>query len=417
MRVRIHRGARQVGGTCVELESQGRRLLLDLGRPLEAERDEFVPLPRVAGLLEADPTLLGIVLSHPHQDHWGQIPDVHTSVPVYTGGVAGRILREAAFFGAGAYAVATAAELRHAEPLHIGPFQVTPFAADHSAADAYSLLVEADHQRLFYTGDLRAHGRHHGRFDDLIAAPPADIDALLMEGTHVQASGAPTPRGPTEADVQAQFENTLAETKGLVLAAFSAQNIDRLCGVYAACLATGRTLVVDLYAATMAAAVGDPGAPLPGSPNYRVWVPQNQRVRIKEAGAFERVNTLGAARIFPEEMARLGAKAVVLYRDGVAAQLARMLAPDGATLVWSMWRGYLDGDRGARTRQRIRQHHWHVAHHHASGHASVADLQALVHALTPRTVVPIHSFAPERYASLFNNVVVHADGTWWEVGS
>ena len=36
MRVCIHRGTREIGGTCVEVEAQGRRIVLDLGMPLDA---------------------------------------------------------------------------------------------------------------------------------------------------------------------------------------------------------------------------------------------------------------------------------------------------------------------------------------------------------------------------------------------
>lgn len=32
MRVRIHRGAGEIGGSCVELESAGARLVLDVGK-------------------------------------------------------------------------------------------------------------------------------------------------------------------------------------------------------------------------------------------------------------------------------------------------------------------------------------------------------------------------------------------------
>ncbi len=50
MKVRIHRGAAEIGGSCVELECAGKRLVLDVGRPLWADTDEHVPLPPVAGL-------------------------------------------------------------------------------------------------------------------------------------------------------------------------------------------------------------------------------------------------------------------------------------------------------------------------------------------------------------------------------
>jgi ribonuclease J len=34
MKFRIHRGAKEIGGNCIELSSEGKTLLLDLGMPL-----------------------------------------------------------------------------------------------------------------------------------------------------------------------------------------------------------------------------------------------------------------------------------------------------------------------------------------------------------------------------------------------
>ena len=204
--------------------------------------------------------------------------------------------------------------------------------------------------------------------------------------------------------------------RGLILAAFSAQNIDRLCTVYQACLRAGRTLIVDLYAATMALVSAEPEAPVPGSPNYRIWVPQNQRVRIKRAMEFERVKQLGKARVFPDQLQDMAKDSVLLYRGGLAKDLGRALDLDDATLVWSMWSGYLKGDSGAGTRALIGRHGWHVRHHHASGHASVGDLQTLATAMAPKTVVPIHTEGAARYLDLFAGVSLHTDGEWWEVG-
>jgi ribonuclease J len=46
----IHRGAREIGGSCVELECDGQRLVVDIGRPLDAGLDDYLPLPVIAGL-------------------------------------------------------------------------------------------------------------------------------------------------------------------------------------------------------------------------------------------------------------------------------------------------------------------------------------------------------------------------------
>jgi ribonuclease J len=67
----IHRGTQQIGGTCIELACGGARILLDLGLPLDAaETDPTTLLPPVQGLHAPDASLLALVLSHGHADHW-----------------------------------------------------------------------------------------------------------------------------------------------------------------------------------------------------------------------------------------------------------------------------------------------------------------------------------------------------------
>ena len=39
MRIRIHRGTKEIGSTCIEMEAQGKRIALDVGLPLDAPDD------------------------------------------------------------------------------------------------------------------------------------------------------------------------------------------------------------------------------------------------------------------------------------------------------------------------------------------------------------------------------------------
>jgi ribonuclease J len=116
------------------------RIVLDVGRPLDALRDEFVPLPEVAGLRDEDPSLLGLVISHGHQDHRGLIDQISKTVPVYIGEAVHRILKEAGFFSSGV-TLDPAGFLRHRASFALGPITITPFLNDHSAFDTYSVLV------------------------------------------------------------------------------------------------------------------------------------------------------------------------------------------------------------------------------------------------------------------------------------
>ncbi|MGH3118142.1 MAG: MBL fold metallo-hydrolase [Gaiellales bacterium] len=82
----IHRGAAEIGGNCIEVEaSDGRRVVLDIGRPLWANGRDQVPLPDVDGLDGSGDTLVGVVISHPHLDHYGLLGEISPSVPVFAG--------------------------------------------------------------------------------------------------------------------------------------------------------------------------------------------------------------------------------------------------------------------------------------------------------------------------------------------
>ncbi|RDI73403.1 Metallo-beta-lactamase superfamily [Gaiella occulta] len=172
MRVCIHRGAAEIGGNVVEVEHERARVVLDLGLPLAAALDGE-SLPRtIGGLLKPDNSLLGVVITHGHPDHYGLIGQVDPEIPVYVGAATARILAEAAFFTPMGARIQPTGLLADRTPFELGPFKITPFLVDHSAFDAYALLVEAGGRRLFYSGDLRGHGRKHGLFERLITNPP-----------------------------------------------------------------------------------------------------------------------------------------------------------------------------------------------------------------------------------------------------
>ena len=88
----------------------------------------------------------------------------------------------------------------------------------------------------------------------------------------------------------------------------------------------------------------------------------------------------------------------------------------GGAVVWSLWDGYLDQPSGKRLQTALQSANVPLVQHHTSGHATPADLARLAHALRPEAIVPIHTEAPDAYASTIGELVQpHADGTWWTV--
>jgi ribonuclease J len=204
-------------------------------------------------------------------------------------------------------------------------------------------------------------------------------------------------------------------TRGLVLAAFSAQNIDRLVTMFRAAKWSGRELVLDLYGATMAAATGRATIPQASWDGVRVFLPRGQKSRVIKAEAFARTDAVRASRIYPEELRARAGELVMLFRGSMTRDLDSAECLDGAALAWSIWPGYLRDESGIALQTWASERGIPLSHHHASGHAFVPDLRRLVDALAPERVVPIHSFAGDRYSELFPRVDRRHDGETWAV--
>lgn len=416
MKLRIHRGTREIGGTCVELASAGQRILLDLGLPLAAKDLASVPLPDVPGLAEFDASLRAIVLSHGHRDHWGLLPKALPSIPIITGKATEGIMAAAANFVPDGFAPKASAYLKNGKCLEVGPFLITPYLVDHSGFDAYALVIEADGQRLFYSGDLRAHGRKGKLFEYLIANPPAGIDMMLMEGSSLGRL-ADDAKFQTEDELESAFVDRFKATTGMALVACSAQNIDRVVTVYRAAKRTGRTLIVDAYAAEVLKATGHESIPKPvqGWSNMAVFIPQTQRIALKSKGIAPIVDSYRGFRLWPEQLAEHTSHSVMLFRGWMLRELQKHGAMTGARVFWSQWDGYLQDGSGLALKQECSMRGIPFESIHTSGHASPGDLKRLAAAIAPKRLIPIHTFERERFPELFDNVILVDDGQWVEV--
>lgn len=409
MKVRIHRGTKQIGGTCVEIEHAGHRIALDFGLPLDGDAQDRNLVPNL-NLSELD----AIVVSHPHIDHYGLLHHLSGNTPIAMGEAARRIVYAAAKFTGQPLPSLAGPTLVSGKPIDIGVFRVTPYLVDHSAFDAYSLLIEANGKRLFYSGDFRGHGRKGKLFERMLEEPPADIDALLLEGSSLTRLDADA-QFPSESQLEAELVDTIQKTPGLVMMHTSAQNIDRVVTLYRACKQTGRTLLIDLYAAAILEATGNSNIPQSDWPGVALFVPEAQRRLIKHKAWFDLLDRHKKQRVFVDGLKAVASKSVLLFRPLMMPDLEASGGLDGATFIYSQWLGYLESGTFLRMEDWIARHGIPLNYIHTSGHASPVDLKRFASALAPKTVIPIHSFAPEKYAELFDNVVYREDGEWWEV--
>jgi ribonuclease J len=415
MRVCMHRGCKQIGGSCVELESQSQRLIIDFGLPLNAEENTIQYLPAIAGLDGSDPSLLGILISHPHLDHFGLLAHISPKIPIGIGPAGRQILAAAApFLPVNWPTPSQGWDYQSGQSFDVGSFRITPFLVDHSAYDAYALLIESGGKRIFYSGDFRAHGRKAALFERLVANPPQDINTLLLEGSSLGRLN-DSQHFPSETDIEAQLVQAFLATEGLALVHTSAQNIDRIVSIMRACKRTGRKLVIDLYTAAILEATGNHNIPQSNWPDVALFVPQAQRVQIKKNAWYDLLKHHAKNRIFIEHLKEAPNKSTLLFRPLHQFDLERGDCLKGATYIYSQWEGYWEQGAYEMVKEWLEQHAIPKYNIHTSGHASIIDLKKLIAAINPSKVVPIHSFMPERYPEFFPNVEIHNDSEWWEV--
>jgi ribonuclease J len=414
MKVCIHRGAKEIGGTCIEIESQGKRLVLDIGQPLDCPDPELAVMPEVKGFAEEDASLLGVILSHPHQDHYGLAHRLPESTHFLMGAAAERILQAAADFTPSGGTFKNVTHLENNKPIKLGPFTITPYLVDHSAYDAYAVLIEADGKRLFYTGDLRGHGRKSRLFDELVKNPPAKVDVILMEGTTLQRES--TEKGfQTEHELELELAKLFKETQGMPLVTCSGQNIDRIVTVFNAAKRSNRQLILDMYTAHILDSTQNKNVPQSFWKEVRVFLPFSQKLRIVQDKSFAISDKFKPDRIYPNQLAAVAHKSVMLFRPAMRRDLEEANCLDGACLVYSMWDGYLSDEKMKPFLNWLDQRGIQLHKCHTSGHASVSDLRRLRNAFASAVAVPVHCAEPELFPKTFENVQMHLDNEGWEV--
>ena len=192
MEIIIHRGAKQIGGTCIEIRSDRTRLIFDIGEELpEINKPEKVKTKLSVDDLfvdseSTDKKIDGIFISHNHGDHIGLFETVRNDIPVFIGKTALDIQNIIFDFISKNKKIVPEKILENETQIQINEFIVTPFLIDHSACDAYAFLIECDGKKVIYTGDFRSHGTK-GHLTEHFARHPLTQkpDILLIEGTNI----------------------------------------------------------------------------------------------------------------------------------------------------------------------------------------------------------------------------------------
>lgn len=391
-------GVGVIGSSKVLITEGDHRVLLDFGLDIPRGTDLFRPpvvprahryladrlrvgaAPRLPGVY--DPAMVepgdplgeqgpatAVFVSHAHIDHCGLVGTLRPGIEVHAAPETISVMRALSAAGDGLPGGDPDwRPLADEQPLRFGPLTVERITVDHDVPGASGYLVTTSDGVLAFTGDIRFHGRAPERAWRL-AERAAGCEMFVTEGTSL---GLPVFPGPvrTEDDVVRDFAAALEEARGdLVLLAMYPRDLERVAEFVEVAGAAGRRILW-----------GDPVAAFLRELGIKGVVAYSE-VGLEEVttdpGAFVYQPDLRDLRGIPD-LADLpvGDRTVWLHANG------EPLGPFESR--WALFMEWLDV-LGIPLR-RIG----------SFGHATADDLHTLVHRVAPRTVVPIHTDAPER---------------------
>ncbi len=174
-------GSGEIGMNVNLYGCQGKWLMVDLGMTFGANEYPGTELvfADLQFIEERRKDLLGVVLTHAHEDHIGAVPyfAAELGVPLYATPFTAKLVAEK-LEEAGVASEVELIVIDHLDPFEIGPFGIRYVPLAHSIAEGNALVIETPLGRIFHTGDWK--------LDDepLVGTPatPAELTAIGDQG-------------------------------------------------------------------------------------------------------------------------------------------------------------------------------------------------------------------------------------------
>jgi ribonuclease J len=422
MNFKIHRGAKEIGGSCIEVWTGSARIVVDFGMPLvNADNTPFDSgairnaskinlieqgiLPDIGGLYDGSKDT-SLILSHAHQDHYGLVQYINDLCPVYLGEPTHKLIQLTNTFTRNSCQIYKPHYFTSGNPFKIGDIEITPYLMDHAAFDAYAFLIKANGKSLFYSGDFRLHGRKEKVFDWFQYNVDTNVDYLFLEGTTI---GRGNYSFPTENDLENEFVEQFRKNSGIHLVYVSGQNIDRLVSIYRACKRSGKILAIDFYIATVLKEIAHFGKiphPSRDFPEIKVFYPKNLSNMIVRQGNQNLLYQFKPYKITKEQIDERSKDIMMTIRPSMISDLEYLNCLSGGTFIYSMWSGYRKDKSTKDFIQFLVDKDMEDLTIHTSGHADCGGLKRMADVLKPKHLVPIHTFEGNEYQEIFTDTVV-----------
>ena len=201
--------------------------------------------PDLAFVQKIKRDLLGLVITHAHEDHVGAIAALWPQLgcPIYATRFALGLL-EARRLGEPGAPRPPLVEMRPGEQFTLGPFAIEPVAMAHSIPESCALALRTPAGLVVHSGDWRLDNEpvvgwptDEARLKELGAE---GVSALICDSTNILREG----RSPSEGAVARTLETLIGAAEARVVVTTFASNLARVRSVALAAQAAGRSVVV-----------------------------------------------------------------------------------------------------------------------------------------------------------------------------
>jgi ribonuclease J len=336
--------------------------------------------PDIRYLVEERRNLLGIVLTHAHEDHFGALIDLWSrlEVPVYGTPFTAALL-EAKRLGEPGAPKIPVKTVPLGGRFAVGPFDIELVTMAHSIPESNGLIIRTPHGAVLHTGDWKIDAT------PTLGAPTDEAKlralgnegclALIGDSTNAVREG----RSPSEADVAKSLIDLIGSARGRVAVTTFASHVARIRAVARAAAACNREVVVVGRAMERVIQVARETGYLDGIREFRPFEvysrlhpekvcalctgsqgePRSALSRIAQDEHPEVTFSRGDRVIFSSRAIPGNEKAVTRVINGLVAQGVEVIT-DRTHLV------------------------------HVSGHPRRAELQDMIGWVRPRLLIPVH---------------------------
>ena len=189
--------------------------------------------------------LMGIILTHAHEDHIGAMPFIwpYFKCPIYTTEFTAALLIEKF----DEYNIDYTNKIiihNDGEIINIGNFQVKAIGLTHSIPEMNALLIKSPSANIFHTGDWKIDkdpivGDGFNK-EKLLDFENIEIDALVCDSTNAMTPGI----SGSELSVKNSLEEIIGKIEGRIFLSTFASNVARLCSVAEAAAKHDRHVVL-----------------------------------------------------------------------------------------------------------------------------------------------------------------------------